>query len=363
MGVPPAVTLRAVEDFVKTQNLRAEGALFNPHEKECVQEAAKLIHADENEIGFLRSTSEGIGLFSAMFNLRAGDGVVLNDLEFMSNVIPWKVMEREKRIRLKVVAHQQGRVLISKIEESIDERTRVIVISSVQEVNGFRCDLAKIGEIARSREIYLVVDAIQQLGALSLDVTRSKVDILIAGGHKWLLSPFGAGIFYVRKELLPTMSPPYVGWANIDPDQWSDLSQLSFSPIRNYSLRNDSAKRFMISVTDIIPGIPALWASLKWLNGIGLQRIEERIGYLTSVLIGELQGSVMIVSPLEDRHRSGIVTIQTQNDEGVIQKLAERRIYVSTAYASGTGGIRIAPHFFNTIDEIAEFCSQLKRLQ
>jgi cysteine desulfurase/selenocysteine lyase len=363
IGIPPIVTMNALRNFINGQSIRKGTAIVNIHEEECIQEAAKLINADKNEIGFLRSTSEGIGLFSSILNLKSGDSVILNDLEFMSNVIPWKILEKKEGIRLKIVPHQQGKILTSEIEQRIDEQTKLIVISSVQEVNGFKCELEKIGKLTRKRKIYFLVDAIQHLGALVLDVKRANIDILIAGGHKWLLSPFGTGIFYIRKELIPEMRPPYLGWINIDPENWSDFGQPNFSPVRDYTIRNDSAKKFMISVTDIVPGIPALWASLKWINEVGIQNIEERIMYLTSTLIDELQGKVDIVSPIENQYRSGILTIRTANDHWITQKLAEKDIYVSTSYASGTGGIRIAPHFFNTTDEVIEFAKQFKRLR
>jgi len=363
IGVPPVVTMEAVTDFVKGQNLRTDDAIVNRHEKECIQEAARLINAQEDEIGFLRSTSEGIGAFSRMLDLKVNDSVIVNDLEFMSNVIPWKIMEREKGIALKIVHHKQGKILTSDIEDKIDGHTKVIVISSVQEVNGFRCELERIGEIARKNNICFLVDAIQHLGALTLDVKGSNIDILIAGGHKWLLSPFGAGIFYVRKGLLTKMKPPYLGWMSIDKDNWSDFGKPSFSPIREYTIRNDSARKFMISVTDIIPGIPALWRSLKFINEIGIQNIEERILYLVSLLIDELTGRANIVSPPEKRYRSGILTVRTGDDERVVRKLAEKNMYVSMTYGSGTGGIRIAPHFFNTVEEVFTCAKEFKRIQ
>ncbi len=362
IGVPPVVTMNAVMDFVKGQNLRADEAILNRHEKECVREAAKLINAEEAEIGLLRSTSEGMGAFSQMLDLRAGDSVILNNLEFMSNVIPWRVMEKERGLVLEVVRHREGRVLTSDIEDLIDEHTKVIVISSVQEVNGFRCELERIGDITRRNSICFLVDAIQHLGALALDVKASNIDMLIAGGHKWLLSPFGTGVFYVRKELLTLMKPPYLGWMSVDEDDWRDLGKPSYSPIREYTIRNDSARKFMISVTDIVPGLPALWKSLRFINEIGIQNIEKRILYLGSLLIEELDGKVEIVSPLEEAYRSGILTVRTEDDERIAQELAERRIYVSPTYASGTGGIRIAPHFFNTVEEILMVARELKRM-
>jgi selenocysteine lyase/cysteine desulfurase len=342
--------------------LRTDEVIKNPHEKECRQEAGRLINAHEEEIGFLRSTSEGIGAFAQMLQLAAGDRVIVNNLEFMSNIIPWKILEKRKGIRLDIIPHKQGKIEVRDIGERICSRTKVIVISSVQEVNGFRCDLNSIGKLARENDIVFIVDAIQHLGALPMDVKRSGIDLLIAGGHKWLFTPFGIGLFYVRRELLKRLEPLYLGWMNIDPENWMDLGRLSYSPIRDYALRNDSAQKFMISAIDIVPGIPAFWESLKLINQMGIENIAERILLLTSLLIEELDGKVPLASPLEKEHRSGIVTVETEEAGLLVEKLKEKKIYVSASYASGTGGIRIAPHFFNTEDEITGVALQLRKL-
>lgn len=185
---------------------------------------------------------------------------------------------------------------------------------------------------------------------------------MIAGGHKWLLTPFGIGLFYVRRELLDRLEPLSFGWMNINPEDWTDLGSPSYSPIREYSLRNDSAQKLMISAIDILPGIPAFWESLKLLNQMGIENIAERILFLTSLLVKELHGKVPLASPLEKNHRSGIVTVETNNAGLLVERLKEKRIYVSASYASGTGGIRIAPHFFNLESEILEFTRELMKL-
>ena len=118
----------------------------------------------------------------------------------------------------------------------------------------------------------------------------------------------------------------------------------------------------MVSATDIIPGIPALWSSLKLINAVGIQEIQARIVLLTSLLIEEIGNKVKIVTPIEEERRSGIITIATQNDEQITQLLAAEGMHVSKAYASGTGGIRVAPHFFNTEEEIHRFSKRLKEL-
>ena len=361
-GTPPADTLKVVDAFIQGQQLRLGSVVENPHQKACLQEAAKLINADECEIGLLRSTSEGVGGFAQMLNLQAGDAVIVNDLEFFANIIPWKILAKSRGITVKIVHHRSGCIQVSDIKEQIDAQVKVIVISSVQEVNGFRCDLAQIGALAKKFSIHFVVDGIQQLGAIDLDVKECNVDILICGGHKWLLSPFGTGFFYVRRELISKLHPHYLGWLNVASENWQDHGTPGFSPIRDYEIRKDSAMRFMISATDIIPGIPALWNSLKFINTFGIKEIQKRIFELTGLLIEKLQGKVKIVSPLNEESRSGMVTVRTNNDARIVKQLNAESIYVSTAYASGTGGIRIAPHFFNTEEEIHRFSKKLKEL-
>jgi selenocysteine lyase/cysteine desulfurase len=222
--------------------------------------------------------------------------------------------------------------------------------------------LDSLGNLARENNIVFIVDAIQHLGALPMDVKRSGIDILIAGGHKWLCTPFGIGLFYVRRELLKRLEPLYLGWMNIDPENWMDLGGLSYSPIRDYAFRNDSAQKFMISAIDIVPGIPAFWESLKLINQMGIENIAERILLLTSLLIKELDGKVPLASPLEKEHRSGIVTIKTEEAGLLVERLKDKKIYVSASYASGTGGIRIAPHFFNMEIEILKFAREVLEL-
>src|SRR5438552_1951090 len=93
----------------------------------------------------------------------------------------------------------------------------MILLSSVQWSNGFRADLAAFSELARQRDVILVVDAIQQLGAIGLDIGRTPVDFLVCGGHKWLNAPVGRGFMYVHPRMVDRFEPAGWGYLNIDP--------------------------------------------------------------------------------------------------------------------------------------------------
>ncbi len=196
---------------------------------------------------------------------------------------------------------------------------------------------------------------------------KEKVDILAAGGHKWLLNPFGAGLLYVRGEHLANLDPPYINWSNVKPPRqgWYEvLSTIGYTPIKKYEVRTDTAKKYSIPSTNIEVGIPALASSLNYINRIGIKNIEKRILHLTDILIDNLdQNKIELTSPIEKKsNRSGIVSVKTRKDKEILSELKTRKIIVSLSYASGSGGIRVSPHFFNTEEEVLRCCKEINKL-
>ena len=168
----------------------------------------------------------------------------------MSVVVPWLEKCRAVEAELRVVRHEGGRIAADAVIARLDERTRAVVLSSVQWTNGFRLDIQRIGQECRRRDIPFVVDAIQQLGALPLDVEACAIDYLACAGHKWLASPTGLGFVYASpgfaERFRPTLTyaatavPPRGDW----PESWTDPD---YDPIQTYALPRTAA-RFEIGV-------------------------------------------------------------------------------------------------------------------
>ena len=198
--------------------------------------AARLINAHEDEIALVESTTHGLSLAANAIPLEPGDRILMSDLEFLEVAIPWT--ERKKDgIELDVVPNRNGEVRVEDFADRITPRTRVITISTVQWTNGYRCDLAAFSKLCRDRGIWLVVDAIQQLGAVPLDLRQTPVDILACGGHKWLNSPFGCGFLYVSRDALPRLRPPIRGYLSVSdpPGGWGAYFQTpTITPVRDY---------------------------------------------------------------------------------------------------------------------------------
>ena len=133
--------------------------------------AGRLINAEANEIAILKNTSEGLSFVAEGYPWQAGDNVITTDLEFPSNVIPWKAQQR-RGVECRMVRSRDGAYGPADIEPLIDDRTRIVTVSSVAFHNGFAADLDAIGALCAARGVLFCVDAIQSLGALTIDVRR-----------------------------------------------------------------------------------------------------------------------------------------------------------------------------------------------
>lgn len=183
--------------------------------------AAEFLGAGEDEVALVPNTTYGIGLVAEGFPWQAGDNVVIPDNEFPSNSLPWSRLARLGVELRQVAVEPTGEVDLSKLSKAIDERTRIVSISWVGFVSGYRIDVGEVAELVHSRGGLLMLDAIQGLGAFEIDVNATGVDFLAADGHKWMLGPEGAGLLYVRKKHLDLLEPLGVGWGSLAGDSFA----------------------------------------------------------------------------------------------------------------------------------------------
>jgi selenocysteine lyase/cysteine desulfurase len=321
-------------------------------------EIARLIHCGESDIALVESTTHGLNLVANSIPFKSGDRVLLCDLEFLEVAVPWTQKRDELGIAIDVVRNRGGRVLIEDIEAAIHPETRVVAISSVQWSNGFRCDLEALSRLCHERQIFLVVDAIQQLGAIPLDVTKTPVDALACGGHKWLMAPFGCGFLYLSPEFRVRVKPPLAGYLSVTEPEggWGTYFRTPFiTPVRDYSFIGD-ARRWENGGTSNYPGAIGLAASVGLINRIGMETIAAHVFDLTEHLMRglRLQG-IRVVTPPEPEHRSGIVSFSlgsVEEEVALMDFLQQNQVLVSVRYTSGVGGLRVSCHLFNTREEL-----------
>lgn len=303
------------------------------------EQAARLLHAEPSDVAFVKNTSEGIGIVAEGLPWRAGDNMVTADDEYPANVYPWMNL-RDRGVEVRRVPGEAGRITVDDVRELMDDRTRLVSLSFVEFATGFRNDLDSIGGLCRERGVLFFVDAIQGLGVLPLDVTATPIDFLAADGHKWLLGPEGAGLFWVRRELVDHLHAVGVGWNSV-------VDSLAFDRV-DFRLKPHAGR--WESGTLNVGGILALGASLGLLLDIGIAAIAERIFEITTYLCERVrQVGVEAYSSRQPREWSGIVSLVVGGDPNVHKRRCRDAGVLVNQRA---GRLRVSPHAYNTHDEI-----------
>ncbi len=307
----------------------------------------------------MESTSHGLGLLADALPLRSGDNVLVCDLEFLPTTLCWRSRQQKLDLEVRPVTTSGGRVRVEDFEARMDGRTRVIAVSAVQEINGFRAPVAALAELAHSRGAWLIVDGIQEVGVLAVKPAALGADAYCAGGHKWLCNPLGTGFLYLADSLLERCEPSFYSYFNlVEPaGGWGDyLSSPDRSPFDPLEV-TPCASRFETGAYSNVLGAMALAESLERLCGCGPEVVEEEALALADRLVAGLERrGFPLVSHLQPEVRSGIVTFNLpggrEQEMRLNNYLDSQGVFVTVRYTTGVGGVRVSAHCFNTQHEV-----------
>lgn len=369
----PARTVRAIKNFADytakndEENSSAHHIGMDNRRQKAYREAAKLLNADSEEIAVVESTTHGLNIAATSLPLEDGDNILTTNLEFIQVALPWCAMRKTKDIDIRVVRGEENKFHVDEFKAMCDERTKMIVISTVEWCNGWRMDLKSIGDFCKENGIYLVVDAVQEVGARKIDTKKIHVDILTAGGHKWLNSPYGAGVLYINKELLPKIQPVYWGYLNtaVPEGGWGAYWANPAAPSVNDWEFVPTARRFEIGGTSNYPGAIALGETLELINEIGIENIDKRIMENTTYCMDELEKiGATLITHREPEHRSGIVIFRLyadlDTDRRILKELQDKRILLAQRFTDYVGGFRVSCHYFNNKRDFDNLIAGLK---
>ena len=316
--------------------------------KRCIQ---RLINAKSHRrIALVGNTSDALNVVASGIDWKPGDRVLLNDQEFPANIYPYYHLKTQG-VEVDIMRCPDGRVTPELVYSSLHPRTRLLAMSAVQFLSGYRADMMLLGDLCRSKGIIFVVDGIQAIGAITVDVQAMKIDAMAAGAPKWQMGPQGIGFLYLTEELQARVHQKYLGWLSVE-------NPFDFA---NWDQPLDPAARRYEGGTVNIPGMWGLHASLSTLLEVGSENIESHILGLTQTLMEELLGAdgATFFSPTALSERAGIVTIQPPpnvDPTAAFKELTRREILISLR----NGKLRYSPHFYNSRDEILSAASHTK---
>ena len=336
---------------------------------EAIVEAAKLLNTEADNLSLIESTSHGLNIAANSIEFSPADEVLICDTEYLQVAIPFAKKHEAKKLRLiQVTAREKGRFSFSDFEKKISKNTKAICLSSVQWCTGQRIFSSQLGDFCRNRGIWLIVDGVQEIGALNSDTNLRYCDFYIAGGHKWLNAPYGCGVMFLSKRA-QQLEPPNYGYLNLpSPSQgWGKFFQEpSQSPFRDYHFPK-SAKSFGIGGTGNYPGAIGLAESIKIVNQIGREIVGDRVLQLTKFLRHKLSEiGVRIISSEADEELSGITIFRLfdshEQDLKALDYLQNERIFLSIRYTNNCGGLRASTHYFNNEEDILRLCYAINSL-
>jgi cysteine desulfurase/selenocysteine lyase len=347
MGPLPERARRAVEAYnlrrSRIHDMRDDD--FEPTLRRARQAAARLVGADEGEIALLPNTSHGINLAARALPVEKGRRIVLSDREFPANVYPWMGRARAEGVTLTLVpCGADGRPDEDRVLEELDRGdVAIFALSAVQFATGWLADLPMFGRFCRPRGIAFVVDGIQALGQVPVNVRTAQIDILAAGGHKWLCGPFATGFTYVRRELVEKLEPPVVGWTSMEASaDYADCVDYRWEWV-------DGARRFEVA-TQPFQDLAGFAESMGLLLEVGIDRIRRHVLGLVAPLAAWLaERNVEIVSEMAPERRSGIFCFRPRDLRGTFRALHGAGV----ACVPREGAIRLSPHLYNTSEEMA----------
>jgi selenocysteine lyase/cysteine desulfurase len=299
----------------------------------------KLINANPKRIAWVDNVSNGLNVLAQGLDWKSGDRIILNDLEFPSNVYPFQNL-KSYGVEIDFVKSKGGKILIEDLEKAITPKTKLLSISAVQFLSGFRADLKSIGELCRKNNIIFAVDAIQAVSAVNIDVEEMQIDFLAGGSQKWLMALQGLSYIFLTEELQKRINQKHLGWLSV---------KNPFDMLNYEQDLNDNADRFQNGTMNAI-GITALYESLKLFNSFGFENLEKCIIENSVYLIDKLNelGITPFVNSDDKSILSGIVSFKTENSQQLFEELNDQNILGELR----EGYIRFSPHYYNTKEEI-----------
>jgi selenocysteine lyase/cysteine desulfurase len=315
------------------------------------ERAARLLNCAEEDIALLSTTSQGLNLVPGGLDWRAGDEVVLYEMDHPTDIYAWLNLA-DRGVTARFVKDQGGRYDADDVERLIGPRTRAVCLSLVNYGTGFRAPMEAIGEICRRRGVWLVVDAIMALGALRVDAQAIGADVISAHGYKFLLSGFGAAICYCSARARSELRVAEVGYKAMEQVRSYGEVQPDFPAMAGEKLAFAASARRFEAGTQALAMVAGMQATLELFLMAGTAAIERRVLALAAELVEGLQArGYSVAGSLRPAERSAIVSfIRDGQDVGELsRRLTERAIGHHILHRR----IRLSPHLYNNPGDVA----------
>jgi selenocysteine lyase/cysteine desulfurase len=356
-AVMPHVAAAAAEAAVEANRrpYRVDDVTFFDVSNGLRSSIATLIGGSPHEVALTTGASTGLQVLAQHLEWRPGDEIVIAGGDFPLHHAVWKPMEARAGARLVTVSPRDGVLAVEDILAAITERTRVVSLSQVRFDTGALLDTTRIAAACRAAGAWFVLDISQSCGAVPIDVRELRVDAVACAGYKWLLGPYGTGFLWVRDARLDELLPGPFYWTGQSANDFASLRFDQPQPSRD-AKRFDAAE----SATQLNLNLAAFRASVDLVVRFGPQRVLEHGHDLIDTLFAALPPHCAPASPLE-RDGRGVFGSFTAGSAEATAALHGRLRSAKVFASLRQGKIRVAPHLFNTADQVTMLLDELYR--
>jgi len=311
------------------------------------EKVANYLNADTEEIAFTRNSTEGMNIAARSLPLQKGDEVLITSDEHIGGAAPWIALQQEIGIVIKIIRQDSSNTnYLQTLSDAITQKTKVISVSHILCTTGEILPVKKISKLCKQKGIFCCIDGAQALGSVAIDLQNIDPDFYTTCGHKWLFGPYGTGILFINKRVLPICRTQYVG-------AYSDAKFNLQTKTLKYK---NSADRLEYGTRNV-PNICGLGEAIDFSNNLGIQKIEARGKELTDYLISKLKQrtNYKILTPISEGKYNSILTIKildTDNLQMARELKPEKTIFIRGVYENNLNALRVSLSIFNTTTDI-----------
>ena len=345
-GIPPREVPEALRRYAADKELGMDGRPLHERQWQGLRErAGQALGMSADEIGICSCASEAFNLAAWALQLKEGDEVVINDLDFPAGATPW--LQPSCPATVRVWRNRGGALRTEDLRPLLNGRTRLVSTSLVSFYNGYKVSLPAIAtEVRKHAPALLAVDVTQALGRIPLDL--ADADLVVSSTHKWILGSHGGGIVGVPADRAGRWTVPAGGWFQIEnafePDRFERI------------VTRPGARSFSVGMPNY-PAVYAVNAGLGYVQSVGVDAIDEHARPLMRACLDALRKlPVEVLTPTDEPDAlAGIVAFRHRDADRIHRSLRARDVHVM-AHA---GRLRVAIHGYNTPGDVETFLKVL----
>ena len=345
-GIPPVAVGDALLQYFRDKQTGMDGRAAHFAQWDAAKaRVAEFYGLTPSEVSICSCSSEAYNLEAMALRLKAGDEVIINDLDFPAGATPW--LQRDCPAIVRIWRSRDWALNVKDLIPLLSAKTRLVSTSLVSFFNGFRISVPEVAAAVRAHSpALLAVDVTQALGRIALNL--SDADLIISSTHKWILASHGGGLVGVPTHRADAWTVPAGGWFNL---------QDAFGASRfEAAVSQTGAASFTVGMPNF-PAVYAIRAGLDYVSGIGVSAIAAAADPLVEACLeGLARLPVELITPRRKDNVAGIIAFRHPQAEQIHQALLKSGIH--TMYHAGR--IRIALHGYNTMDDVLRLLTGLR---